>query len=276
MIKGTNESDEELGSKSVPRGVGTTNIKIPGEAGTTDMREATETDDISAMNSMPPPEAWSAAAVRLLQGVVYHDDNSEVWDALLRSASMLTGYFSKLGLMLVVDETDGLAYLRQQEEEETETNTTSVPRLFRRTQLGYDPSLLCVLLRDLLRQWEEDDVQNQRCVVSQSDLLAMWQAFFGHQTDGVRLNRSLNAALKRLEELKFVKQFEKEPASWEIRRILKIRLPLADLERWKQRLFSSIQSRDVTNVADHECEGAESDGSTGRIDGVAASVDGAR
>ncbi len=30
---------------------------------------------------------WSAAAVRLLQGVVYHDDNAKTWDTLLRSVS---------------------------------------------------------------------------------------------------------------------------------------------------------------------------------------------
>ncbi len=85
-----------------------------------------------------------------------------------------------------------------------------------------------------LRIFEEEDVQNERCVISQNDLLALWRAFFPNQTDEVRLNRSLISALRKLEELKFVKQFEQEPPSWEVRRIIKARLPLEDLERLRE------------------------------------------
>ncbi len=114
---------------------------------------------------LPEPAEWSAAAVRLLQGVVYHDDNQPVWDTLLRSVSPLTDYFGKLGLLLIVDEADGMAYLRQLDEEDVPPEYQGIPRLFRRTPLGYDTTLLCVLLRDALRIFEEEDVQNERCVV---------------------------------------------------------------------------------------------------------------
>lgn len=195
-----------------------------------------------------PPAPWSAAAVRLLQGVVYHDDNPQVWDILLRSVSPLTDYFSKLGLLVVVDEADGMAYLRQLEEEDLPPEYSTIPRLFRRTPLGYDSTLLCVLLRDALRQFEEEDVQNERCVISQNDLLSLWQAFFPKQTDEVRLNRSLVSALRKLEELKFVKQFEQEPPSWEVRRIIKARLPLADLERLRQSLIEASATTATTET----------------------------
>lgn len=188
---------------------------------------------------IPPPADWSPAAVRLLQGVVYHDDNLDLWELLLANVSPITEYFGKLGLLLVVDEPDAMAYLRQLDEEEIAADFAPVPRLFRRTPLGYEATLLCVLLRDELRQYEEEDVQNERCVISQSDLLQLWEAFFPDQTDSVRLNRSLTAALRKMEELKFVRQFEKEPASWEIRRIIKARLPLSDLERLRLSLVAA-------------------------------------
>lgn len=192
---------------------------------------------------LPEPAEWSAAAVRLLQGVVYHDDNQQVWDMLLRSVSPLTDYFGKLGLLLIVDESDGMAYLRQLDEEDVPPEYHSIPRLFRRTPLGYDTTLLCVLLRDSLRIFEEEDVQNERCVVSQNDLLALWQAFFPNQTDEVRLNRTLVSALRKLEELKFVRQFEQEPPSWEVRRIIKARLPLDDLERLRESLVAAATGK---------------------------------
>ncbi|MEQ1829342.1 MAG: DUF4194 domain-containing protein, partial [Pirellula sp.] len=178
-------------------------------------------------------------AVRLLQGVVYHDDNLELWEQLLENVSPLSEYFAKLGLLLVVDEPDAMAYLRQLDEEEIPQDYPPVPRLFRRTPLSYDATLLCVLLRDELRQYEEEDVQNERCVIAQGDLLSLWEAFFPDQPDSVRLNRTLTAALRKMEELKFVRQFEKEPPSWEIRRIIKARLPLSDLERLRASLASA-------------------------------------
>jgi hypothetical protein len=160
---------------------------------------------------------------------------------LLRSVSPLTDYFGKIGLLLVVDEADAMAYLRQPEDEEWASQQESFPRLFRRTALGYDATLLCVLLRDELRQFEEEDVQNERCVISQTELLPVWSAFFPDDADQVRLNRSLGAALRKLEELKFVRLFEKEPPSWEVRRIMKARLPLADLERLRATLEEAVR-----------------------------------
>jgi len=206
-------------------------------------------------NTRPPTE-WSPAAIRLLQGVVYYDDNSRVWDAILRFRTPLEEYFAKIGLGLIVDEADGMAYLRQLDEDNSTTESESLPRLFRRTQLGYDASLLAVLLRDIFRQFEDEELHNQRCVVTQHDLLDMWKAFFASDVDEVRLNRTLQAALRKLEELKFVKQFEDEPPSWEIRRILKARLPISELESLRQALMGRVgrekSNDDTTTIENNE------------------------
>jgi hypothetical protein len=210
------------------------------------MMEEPSTDIDHQMQPAAPmslPAPWSTVAVRLLQGVVYHDDNEATWESLLSSITPLSEYFSKLGLLLVVDEVDAMAYLRQCDEEEWPAGVPTIPRLFRRQPLSYESTLLCVLLRDELRQFEEHDVLNDRCIVSQHDLLGLWQAFFPDQSDAVKLHRTLGTALRRLEELKFVKQFEKDPPSWEIRRIVKARLPLRELEILRQSLVEELATR---------------------------------
>ena len=210
---------------------------------------STDTESLQAGTAATsPPAEWGAVAVRLLQGVVYHDDNADTWECLQRNVSQLTDYFSKIGLQLIVDEADAMAYLRQPDDDEVAPEHDHVPRLFRRSPLTYDATLLCVLLRDELRQFEEEDVQNERCVVVQSELLAVWQAFFPQSSDEVKLNRALTAGLRKLEELKFVRQFEKEPASWEVRRIIKARLPLAELERLRQSLVDAVGSQTGSQV----------------------------
>ena len=197
-------------------------------------------------------ETWSSVAVRLLQGVVYHDDSEEHWNTLLRSVSPLADYFSKIGLTLIVNENDGMAYLRQAIVDDLAPDQGAIPKLFRRVPLGYEATLLCVLLRDELRQFEEEDLSNERCVIAQHDLMGLWQAFFPEQTDEVRLTRMLVSSLRRLEDLKFVRQFESKPPAWEVRRILKARLPLDDLERLRGTISEYVTKGVVTTEVAHE------------------------
>lgn len=185
-------------------------------------------------DALPNYKDWSVAAIRLLQGPVYSDDTN--WDSALRYQSPLTDYFARIGLILVVDEPEGMAYLRQLARDEAPDEYQQLPPLFRRTRLGYDATLLCVLLRDELRRFEEEDVDNRRCVIQQLELFEAWKTCFSTGEDEVRLQKSLEAALRKLEALHFVSRFGETAGSWEIRRILKARLPVAELERLREQL----------------------------------------
>jgi hypothetical protein len=181
-------------------------------------------------------------AVRLMQGVVYAQDQ-DVWDILLSYESDLTDYFARVGLAVVVDRSEGLAYLRQLGDSERVAGYERLPRLFRRTALGYDATLLCVLLRDEYRRFEDEDLENERCVVDVETLVDSWKSFFPAESDDVGLRKRLNTTLKKLEELKFVVRFESENNEWEIRKILKARLPLDELELLRDRLLKAEQGK---------------------------------
>ena len=60
--------------------------------------------------------------------------------------------------------------------------------------------------------------------------------------NGRRVARELAAALAKLEELGFVRKAGDEPPMWEIRRILKARLPVAELENLKARMLQAARS----------------------------------
>lgn len=193
-----------------------------------------------AQENLPAYKDWSLAAVRLLQGAVYSDDTS--WDLVLRYQSPLKDYFARIGLLLVVDEPEGLSYIRQLNEDEVTDEYSNLPRLFRRTRLSYDTTLLCVLLREHLRRFEEEDLDNQRCIVEQSELLEAWKSFFPSSEDEVRLQKTLETAFRKLEALKFVNRFGSTSGCWEIRRILKARLPVSELEKLKEQLMGEVAS----------------------------------
>ena len=190
----------------------------------------------------PEYREWSLAAVRLLQGVVYSDE-LRPWEIVLSSQSPLTSYFARLGLLLVVDESEGLAYLRQMVEEELPEGYEHLPKLFHKKRLSYDATLLCVLLREELRRFEDEDVHNERCVVEVAQLFDQWRTFFPPQHDEVRQRRDLSIAINKLDELGYIRKFSDEPEAWEIRRILKARLPIAELENLRTQLQEAAQRR---------------------------------
>jgi hypothetical protein len=189
---------------------------------------------------LPEFREMGVAAVRLLQGVLYAGEDL-AWDILLANESELEDYFAKLGLVLVIDRGEGLAYLRQLADDERTAGYERLPRLFRRTPLGYETTLLCVLLRDEYRRFEDEDLDNERCVIDLETLLDGWKTFFPAESDEVQLRKRLHASLKRLEELKFVVKFESENEEWEVRKILKARLPLEELETLRNRLLEAEQ-----------------------------------
>ena len=80
--------------------------------------------------------------------------------------------------------------------------------MFRRSRLSYDATLLTILLREELRRFEEEEVHNQRCVISGDDLFEQWKSFFPRDYDEVKLRKQLNAAIS---ELKNQQQIAKSP-----------------------------------------------------------------
>ena len=191
-----------------------------------------------------PPEfrEWSEVAVRLFQGVIYLEDGKP-WDLLLRNVSSLEEYFGRVGLQGIVNESEGCAFLRQLQSEELPEGYDGLPKMFRRSRLSYDATLLTILLREELRRFEEEEVHNQRCVISGDDLFEQWKSFFPRDYDEIKLRKQLNAAIKTLDSLKFVRRFGKDGDEWEVRRILKARLIAADLEAVRDQFVDALKRR---------------------------------
>lgn len=195
-------------------------------------------------SDLPEFRDWSIAAVHLLRGVVEVEDH-RVWDLLVTNQSQLENYFARIGLLLVVDTSEGFAYLRQLTADEAPPGYEELPKLFRDSRMSYGQTLLCVVLRDALRRFEEEEVRDERCVVTEMELLETWKTFFPGQGDDVRQRRDLHATFNKLKELGFVKAFGNEEGAWEVRRILKARLSADQLERLHLQLAGVAERQEV-------------------------------
>jgi hypothetical protein len=122
-----------------------------------------------------PIHPYTSVIIKLLQGVLDADDRH--WELLLSHQSQVTDHFARLGIELVVDESEGYAFLRQATGEDDDPGA-DLPRLFRRVKLTYDQTLLCVLLRERLAQFDAQSTDSSRLIVSHDELYEMTRAFF--------------------------------------------------------------------------------------------------
>ncbi|NJO84806.1 MAG: DUF4194 domain-containing protein [Blastochloris sp.] len=129
------------------------------------------------------PEPYAPALIRLLQGFVY-DDDTEAWELLLRYQQAVEDYFGRMGLAVYVNEGDGFAYLSQPPDIEDERGAAIVlPRLTRRRALTYSVTLVLVVLREELNQFDSTNIDSVRLVIPRARLFEMLRPFYGQRDD---------------------------------------------------------------------------------------------
>lgn len=159
--------------------------------------------------------AASLAIIALMKGVVYRETHETPWAALGRHLGAVRDHFEVIGVEVVVDEVEGYAYLRSGEEE-----VTGLPRLVHRRSLSYPVSLLLVLLRKRLVELESTTSET-RLVMTKAQLVSMMEVFLPDSSNEARLLDQLEANIKKVVELGFLRPLKGEADTWEVRRILK-------------------------------------------------------
>jgi hypothetical protein len=156
--------------------------------------------------------------VKLMQGAVYRDQHEVVWRDLISLKVQVADYIRVIGLTLAVDEVEGFAYLRQ--EDQDESMRIAIPKLIRRRPLSYPVSLLCVLLRKKLIEADAGG-GDIRVVLSRDQIVEMIQVFLPYQVDGAKLIDKIGTYINKAVELGFLRKHKKEPNVYEVRRIIK-------------------------------------------------------
>jgi len=197
------------------------------------------TGDHARMNDSGKTPFSDAAFVRahLWKGPLYLSDGP-LWTALLRERENLTAWFHETGLLLVVDESEGYAYLRQIEAEGDE----KVPRLVQKRKLTYDATLLLVCLRDELNRFDARTADQLQLLKTRGELLDLVSGFLPDTTDQVRDVKKLDGAIEQLRELGFLRRLGGETSdNYEVSRVIKARFGPGELEAVKERLLRHVQ-----------------------------------
>jgi len=176
---------------------------------------------------------YGRLAVKLLQGPVF-DDQKDLWEDLQRYQIELIQYFSKIGIELITDTREGYAFLRQKELDDKGATVG----LMRRVSLTYEQTLVCVLLRDWLEEFERNDTDSRNLYFTSRQFRERLEMFFKEKSNEVKFIRELNKYLNECEAWGFVKVVNRHPSDpdenrYELRRIIKSRITLDELKYFK-------------------------------------------
>jgi hypothetical protein len=179
---------------------------------------------------------FAPAAIKLLQGVLY-DDERVAWNLLLTYQTAVQEYFARIGLQLFLNEADGFAFLRQPEVEHEDGTPLGLPRLVRRDRLSYDLTLLCVLLRERLDQFDASTPDADQLLLSVDELRELMRPFVRERGNEVALIKKIDETVGRAADLGFLRRQQVAGEDqWEVRRIVKARIDADLLPEIKARM----------------------------------------
>ncbi|MBP3365904.1 MAG: DUF4194 domain-containing protein [Treponema sp.] len=219
------------------------------------------------MNEKIKIPEWGAVCVKLLQGPVYRTNAQDsFWNLLKMYLSDINDYFSKIGVCVFVDESDGYAFLRQivssQESDfpdedfvenenketgplsdETEKRLANFPHLIKNYPLSIELSLLCVILRETLDQFDSSEDSSSMLVMKESEIKEKLMIFLPETSDQTKMYSKIDEYLNKLAELTFLREIKKNETSagrydreFEVRRIIRAKINAEFLEEFKRKL----------------------------------------
>jgi len=194
---------------------------------------------------MSNEHAVASAIIRLMQGVVYRESDEDTWITLERLGGGVRDHFATIGIDVVIDDAEGYAYLRSRP---TEDGDEALPRLVRRRALTYNVSLLLVLLRKRLVEFETTGGEG-RLVLSTDQIVEMLRLFQSESTNDARAVDQAETTLKKAAELGFLRQLRGQNDQWEVRRILKAYVDAQTLSDFAGKLREYAGGVDQANAA---------------------------
>ncbi len=193
----------------------------------------------------------SALVITLLKGVIYQEGEASLWNALLNLQARVRDYVTVLGLELVLDESEGYAFLRARLESEGE-GVAKLPRLVARRPLTFPVSLLLALLRKKLAEFDASG-GDTRLVLTRDQLVELVRVFLPDSSNEAKLIDQIETHLNKIVELGFLRKLKTgagQPTAFEVRRIIKAFVDAQWLNDFDTRLSAYQVQINVTSAGD--------------------------
>lgn len=174
---------------------------------------------MTATRTVPRDElSLPLVMTHLMKGVIYRDTHEKVWQHLLQLVPRVSDYVATIGLVVVVDESEGYAFLRSKPADPDDAQ--DIPRLIPRHALSFHTSLLLALLRKKLAESDAAD-DGYRVILSRDQILDMMVMFMPTSTNEAKITENIDRTITKVVDLGFVRRIPKQDDQFEVRRVLK-------------------------------------------------------
>lgn len=181
---------------------------------------------------------FSKAIVRLLKSTV--ERNSNVWDDVINYQTEIQDYISKIGLELIVKKDVGFAFVKQLED--SEGNTLG---LVQRRQIGFETSIVLVVLRQSLDDFDSNPTQlATEKFITNTEIKDELELFLPEKYDRVRFIKELDRYINGAVDLGYLKEISKKDneTKYQIHRIIKEKITLDILQDFENKLKDYVES----------------------------------
>lgn len=190
------------------------------------------------MNLENYKKPYSKAIVRLLKSPI--ERNSNEWENVVMYQNEIQDYISQIGLELIIKKDEGFAFVKQLED--SEGNTLG---LVQRRQIGFETSIVLVVLRQSLEEFDSNPTQlaTEKFITNteiRDELELFLPEKFNRKSFIKELDRYINAAV----DLGYLKEVSKKDneTRYRIHRIIKEKITLDILQDFKTRLQEYVES----------------------------------
>lgn len=181
---------------------------------------------------------YSKAIVRLLKSTV--ERNSNVWYDVINYQNEIQDYLGKIGLELIVKKDEGFAFVKQLED--NEGNTLG---LVQRRQIGFETSIVLVVLRQSLEDFDSNPTQlATEKFITNTEIKDELELFLPEKYDRVKFIKELDRYIGAAAELGYLKEISKKDneTKYQIHRIIKEKITLDILQDFKTKLQEYVES----------------------------------
>lgn len=185
-------------------------------------------------NSKP----YSKAIVRLLKSTV--ENNSNVWEDVINYQNEIQEYISQISLELIVKKDEGFAFVKQLED--SEGNTLG---LVQRRQIGFETSIVLVVLRQSLEEFDSNPTQfATEKFITDSEIKDELELFLQEGYNKLKFKKELDKYIRNVVELGYLKEINKKDneTKYQIHRIIKEKITLDILQDFKTKLQEYVES----------------------------------
>ncbi len=181
---------------------------------------------------------YSKAIVRLLKGPV--ERTSIAWQDILNYQDEIQSYISVIGLELIIKKEEGFAFVKQFEDSEGSTLG-----LVQRRQIGFETSVVMLVLRQSLEEFDNDPTQTaSEKFITNNDIKEELELFLEEGFNKLKFTKDLDKYIGTVVDLGYLKEItvKDNETKYKIHRIIKEKITLDELKEFKTKLDEYVES----------------------------------